>query len=336
MSIRRIVAATCLLCGSSTVLSQQLEPPMADRKPSTRELHGETIVDEYAWLRDRNDPATIAYLEAENEYVKQRMDHTDQLQATLYEEMLARIKQTDLSVPYRDGPFYYYSRTVEGLDYPIFCRKSGSLETQEEILLDQNTMSEGKEYFRVTSRDISLDHRYLAYAVDLTGYETVSISVKDLATGQTYENIIEDAAPWGLAWSADSRVLFYMRTDETKRSNRVYRHRLGTPTAEDELILREDDVRFRTFVSRSLSDEMILMGSSSSTTSEVWFVPADEAEADPRVIAPREQGVQYSADHRPGPDGGWFYIVTDADDSPNFKLVTTPVASPDRANWTTM
>ncbi len=311
-------------------------PPIAKKIPVEITLHGDTRIDEYAWLRNKKNPDTIPYLEAENAFAEQAMAHTKNLQETLYQEFIGRLQQTDLSVPYRHGPYFYYSRTVEGLDYSIACRKHGSLDAEEEIILDTNELAKGHEFFNITSRDISPDHRYLAYAVDTTGYETVDISVKDLTTGKTHENIIREAAPWGLTWASDGKTLFYSRTDESKRTNRIYRHTLGTDTMNDVLIKREDDPQFDIAVSRTRSDDYIIIGSSSSTTSEVWFTPARHPEQPFQVIAPRRHGVQYSLDHRPGPDGGWFYIVTDADHAPNYKLVRTPVANPGPEHWETI
>jgi oligopeptidase B len=311
-------------------------PPVAEKRPVTHTLHGDSRVDDYGWLRDRNDPATIAYLEAENAWTKERMAHTGELQRALYDEMLGRIKQTDLTVPFRDGPYFYYSRTVEGLEYSIYCRKHGSLEAEEEVILDVNALAEGHEYYRVTSRDVSPDHRFLAYGSDTTGYESVNVSVKDLETGETRADVITDAAPWGLTWAADGKTLFYGRTDETKRTNRIYRHELGTDPSADVLVAREDDVKFRIGVSRSRSDEVITISSGSATTSETRFVDARRPTEPFEMIAPRRPGVRYRVDHRPGPDGGWFYLVTDADESPNFKLVRAPVATPGPEHWETI
>jgi len=310
------------------------EPPVAEKRPVTSTIHGDTRVDDYAWLRDRDDDATIAYLEAENEYTEKMMAHTEQLQEKLYQEMIGRIKQTDLTVPYRDGPYYYYSRTVEGLNYPIYCRKRGSLEAEEQVILDVNALAEGHDYYRVTRRDVSPDHRYLAYAVDTTGYEAVSICVKDLETGQTVQDVITEAAPFVLAWANDGgRTLFYGRTDETKRTNRVYRHALGSEPDRDVLVRSEDDPKFRLSVFRTRSDDYMGVASFSATTNEIWIIDATRPAQDPRVIAPRRPGVRYWGDHRKGPDGGWFYLVTDADDCPNFKLVATPVADPGPESW---
>ena len=329
--------ATAVTCALAVALlaagGESPRPPVAAKLPETTTLHGDTRVDDYAWLRDKNDPAVIAHLEAENAYSRAMMAHTEELQETLYDEMLGRIKQTDLTVPYRDGPFYYYSRTVEGLDYPIYCRKRGSLDALEQVILDVNELAAGHEYCRVTGRDVSPDHRYLAYALDTTGYESVSISVKDLESGETFENVIENAGPWGLAWAADNTTLFFTRTDDTKRTNRVFRHRLGTDSSRDELVAREDDVRFRIGVSRTRSGDYVLISSNSTTTSEVSFIDAAQPGGAPQVIASRRPGVRYSVEHRRGPGGGWFYILTDADDSPNYTLVRAPVASPGPSNW---
>ncbi|MHC4108269.1 MAG: oligopeptidase B, partial [Planctomycetota bacterium] len=198
----------------------------------------------------------------------------------------------------------------------------GSLEAEEEVILDVNELAEGHDYYRVTRRDVSPDHRYLAYAVDSTGYETVSVSVKDLETGRTVEGVITEAAPFALVWANDGgKTLFYGRTDETKRTNRIYRHALGSDPARDVLVLREDDPKFRMSVLRTRSDDYIGISSYSATTNEIWMIDAARPAQDPRVIAPRRPGVRYWGDHRKGPDGGWFYLVTDADDCPNFKLV---------------
>ena len=334
--IAPLFLGTSLFMCSAAAVADPPAPPIAEKQPVSSTLHGDTRVDDYAWLREKSNPAVIAHLNAENDYTKTIMAHTEQLQETLYDEMLGRIKQTDLSVPYRNGPYFYYSRTVEGLDYPIYCRKRESLEAVEEIILDVNQLAKGHEYYRITSRAISLDHRYLAYAVDTTGYEAVSISIKDLTTGETSEAEIKDAGPWGLTWASDGKTLFYTRTDETKRTNRIFRHTRGADAFADVLVKREDDVKYGISVSRTRSDEFIRITSNSSTTSETWYVDASNPAAKFKVIAPRRQGVRYSVDHRRGANGGTFYIVTDADNSPNFKLVTAPVSDPSPTNWTTL
>ena len=310
------------------------EPPVAKKLPVELTLHGDTRVDEYAWLRDKADSEVIEYLELENGYAGAMMAHTEDLQKTLHDEMLGRIQQTDLSVPYRVGTYYYYSRTVEGLDYPIYCRKLDSPEASEEIILDVNALAKGRDYFRVTSRDITPDQRFMAYATDVTGYESVSVSVKDLETGDTWKDVITDAAPWGLVWGDDGETLFYSRTDETKRPDRIYRHKLGSDESADVLVMREDDPKFRVGVSRPRSNGLVLIRSNSSTTSEIWFVDAKKPTEEFKVIAPRRPGIQYSVDHFPSEDGGTLSIRTDADTCPNFKVVTAPVSRPGPEHWT--
>jgi oligopeptidase B len=330
------IAATVLTAvATSSVLAASPEPPMAPKHPVEITTHGDVRVDEFAWMRDRENPETISYLEAENAYVESMMAHTEQLQQTLYDEMLGRIKQTDLSVPYRDGPFYYYSRTVEGLAYSIRCRKRGSLDAPEEIWLDENLLAVGREYCRVTSTDIDPEHALLAFALDTTGYETVDVYFRDLRTGEMLPDVIEDTAPWGLTWAADGKTIFYARFDESKRTNRIYRHVLGTDPAEDELVLREDDVKFSIGVRRSRSDEWIFISSGSTTTSEAWCIDARNPGAEPRRIAPRRPGVKFSVVHKRGADGGSFLILTD-EDAPNYKLVEAPVATPGPGHWETV
>jgi oligopeptidase B len=324
---------TALLATWTVALAAAAAPPVAPLRPSVTVVHGHERVDPYAWLRNRDDPAVIAYLEAENAFMKETLAHTEGLQETLYAEMVGRMKQTDLTVPQRDGPFLYYTRTVEGLEYPIFCRRGVSPGDGEEIALDVNELAKGHEYFSVTARDVSPDHRMLAYLADVTGYEAPTLFIKDLATGTTTEVAIEGIAPFDLAWAADGRTLFYGRTDETKRMDRVYRHVLGGDPARDVLVRREDDVKFQLGVRRTRSDALILVESHSSTTSEIWFVPAARPDAEPVGIAPRRQGVQYRVDHHPaGGGGGTFYVLTD-DGAPNFKVVTAPVADPRPEGW---
>ncbi|MHC5028186.1 MAG: S9 family peptidase, partial [Planctomycetota bacterium] len=275
-------------------------PPVAAKRPVPQEIHNDERIDEYAWIREKSNPEVIEYLEAENAYTEAMTAHTEALADSLYDEMLGRIKQTDLSVPYRKGPFYYYSRTEEGASYPIYCRKRGSLDAEEEVYLDINQLAEGLEYFSVTARDLSPDQMMLAYATDTSGYETVAINIKNLATGETVHDVVTGAAPWGVTWGGDGKTIFYMRFDESKRANRIYRHTLGTDSSNDVLVAREDDVRFSVGVQRSRSDEVIFIGSNSSTTSEVRVLDAANPTAEPRVLIPRRQGVLASAEHRPG------------------------------------
>ncbi|MDQ3557366.1 MAG: S9 family peptidase [Gemmatimonadota bacterium] len=332
---RWIVPVLCSLAAACSGVTTQhapaagaASPPVARIVPRTDTLHGEVRTDDYFWLRDRDNPETIAYLEAENRYTDAAMAHTESLQETLYGEMLGRIQQTDLSVPEKRGPYWYYSRTVEGEQYPIFARKRGSLDAPEEVLLDQNEMARGIGYFRIYAMTVSPDHRRLAFSVDTAGSERLTLMVKDLASGTILPDRVDDIH-FGLVWAADNQTLFYTRTDASHRPDRVLRHALGSDPASDPVVYREPDVLFRASVTRSKDDRYLFFGSYSSTTAEVHFVPADRPTAPLRVIEPRAEGVQYSVEHADSS----FVIRTNEGGATNFKLMRAPVATPGRAAW---
>jgi oligopeptidase B len=301
--------------------------PVARVVPRTDTLHGDVRVDNYFWLRDKQNPEVISYLEAENRYADSAMAGTKALQETLYQEILGRIRQTDLSVPDRIGPYHYYSRTEEGKQYSIFARKRGSLDAREEVILDQNQMAEGKRYFSLGAYSISPDHRLLAFSVDTTGAEHFTIMVKNLETGEILPDRIEDVS-FGATWAADNRTLFYTRTDEASRPDRVFRHTLGTPNSADVLVYHEPDVLFRVGVGRTKDDRYMILSSSSFTSSEVRVAPADRP-TQFRVVAPRERDHSYSVSHQ----NGRFLIRTNAGGANNFKLMEAPEPDPSRANW---
>ncbi|KFE63883.1 S9 family peptidase [Hyalangium minutum] len=303
-------------------------PPVAKRLPHPVTQHGDTRQDDYFWLREKENPEVRAYLEAEAAYTAQVMKPTEALQQKLYAEMLGRIQQTDLEVPYRKGGFFYYSRTEEGKQYPIFCRKKGSLEAPEEVLLNPNVLSEGFKFFRVGTFEVSDDGNLLAYSVDTTGFREFTLHVKDLRTGKLGPERIEHTAGFDGAWAADNRTFFYATEDDAKRSYRVWRHTVGTDSQTDTLVYEEKNEHFRLSVQRTLSNEYILISSTSSTTSEVRFLPATKPSAQFQVVEPRKQDHEYSVDHH----GGLFYILTNSGGR-NFRLVTAPVKSPGQKNW---
>ena len=309
---------------SSAPGPQSIPAPQALRAPRTITVHGHTLTDDYFWLRDRDDPRVRAHLEAENAYTRAVMRPTEAFQEALYREMLARIKETDMGVPYRDGDYYYYSRTEAGKDYPIYCRKLRSESAPEQIILDMNVLAEGHEFFSLGAFAVSEDASLLAYSTDITGFREYTLYVKDLTTGTLLPERIEKTR--SVAWANDNCTLFYVLEDETKRAWRLYRHRLRT--AADELVFEERDARFSIGVHRSRSRGYVFLGSHSATTSESYAIPADEPTAAPRVIAPRQHEHEYDVDHR----GDLFYILTN-DRGRNFRLVTTPVADPGRDNW---
>ncbi|MCD6375592.1 MAG: S9 family peptidase, partial [Caldisericaceae bacterium] len=299
--------------------SNKVQPPIAKKIAHRDTMFNDVRVDYYHWLRNRENPEVIDYLKAENTYTEAMMAHTKELQEKLYREMLGRIKETDVSVPVKKGPYYYYTRTEKGLQYPIHCRKKGNLEAEEEIILNENELAKGHKFFSLGVFNVSPNHRYLAYSVDTTGSETYTIYVKDLQTGQLFEEKIENTY-YSLAWANDNQTFFYTVLDAAKRPYKVFRHRLGQPASKDELVRHEKDEKFFISVHRSKSGQYIFMNLASQVTSEVRFLPADRPQAAFRVFRPREYKVEYSLVHQ----GDYFYFLINKD-AINFKLLRTPV-----------
>ena len=332
-TLRSLAAAALLALGTPLQLDAQVTqqanpvvPPAAERRPHASPLHGETREDPYFWLRVKADPAVRAYLEGENAHAAAAMAHLAPLREQLYAEMLGRIKQTDLSVPYRMRGHFYYTRTLEGKQYPIYARKAGSLEGAEQILLDVNALAEGKSFMAVGAFSVSDDNALLAFSVDSTGYRQYELQVKDLRTGA----ILPVRAPrvTSVAWAADNRTLFYTQEDDTtKRSHRLYRHVLGTD--EHELLYEEADERFGVYVGRTRSREYLVLGIGSLTTSESRILEATDPMGEWRLVAPRKQDREYDVDHH----GDKLYIRVN-DTGRHFRLVTAPVADPSEARWT--
>jgi oligopeptidase B len=302
-------------------------PPLARSVPHVHTVHGESRIDEYHWLRNREDPQVLAYLEAENRYTEAIMRRTAKLQERLYQELRGRIKEEDLSVPVPWDDWLYYDRTETGRQYPIFCRRLKAEGTPEEILLDLNQLAAGHDYFRMGAFEISPDHRLLAYSVDTSGAEAFTIFVKDLATGELLAETIERTAPTA-AWANDSETLFYIVLDEARRPSRLYRHRIGTNPVEDALVLFEPDEAFFLDINRSRSNRFLVLDLASHATSEVRVASAEDPVSF-EVVEPRRHGIEYSLTHH----GDRFYIVTN-DGAPNFRLVSAPVDRPGRAQWT--
>lgn len=302
-------------------------PPVAARRLVEREVHGERLVDAYAWLRDKGEPEVTAYLEAENAWTEQVLAPLAGFRARLYDEMFGRLKHADSSAPYPEHGYWYYHRTEDGRQYPIHCRRAGSVEGPEEVLLDLNRMAEGRTYLALGVFVPSEDGRYLAFSTDATGFREYTLQVKDLATGALLaESILNTGS---VAWAADHRTLFYTVEDAAKRKYRLYRHVLGQDLREDVLVFEETDERFGIGVARGLSGRFLMLYSGSHTTSEIRVLEAADPTGAWRVLAPRVDDQEYDAAHR----GGQFFIrVNDA--GRNFRIVTAPVASPDRAHWT--
>jgi oligopeptidase B len=306
------------------------EPPVARQSPVADTLFGDVRVDDYHWLRYRDDPEVIAYLEAENEYTAAVTAHLEELRETIYEEMVGRIKETDLSVPYPDNGYYYYERTEEGKSYPILCRKRGSLDAEEEVLLDQNALSEGHDYFEVWTTRASPDNGLLAYTVDTTGSETFTLYIKDLETGELLPDVIE-GIDYGLVWANDSRTVFYLTMDEARRPDRLWRHTLGSDPSEDELVFHEPDPGFAVWVARTRSDEYLIMSVGSWDTEEQYVLRADEPQGAFALVSPRVEEVEYYLSHC----GDAFYIRTN-ENAKNYKVMKTPVVATSKENWVTV
>ena len=312
-------------------------PPIARRSPTIRRHHGDEVVDDYAWLCHRDDPEVIAYLEAENAYTEAAMASTADLQERLFKEIKGRIQETDLSVPVRKGNWWYYSRTEEGRQYSIHCRKPagplGELEpapdAAEHVTLDQNVEAGDAEYFAVGAFDTTPDARLLAWSSDTAGDETYTMRFRNLATGEDLPDEIAGTY-YGTAWAADNTTFFYVRPDAAMRPYQLWRHRLGTPVDDDVLVHTESDERFYLGVGTTKDERFVVLGMESKVTSEMWLLDADDPTGDFRVVEPRRQDVEYSLEH-------WrdrFFIVTNADGAENFKLMSAPDATPGRDQWT--
>ena len=325
-----------LLVAAAATASGQIErgvtllPPRAAVIPVADTLHGDVRVDDYAWLRDRSSPDVIAYLEAENAYTEAMMKHTEALQESLYQEIVGRIKETDLDVPYRKGDYLYYWRTEEGKDYSIFCRKKGSRLAEEEVLFDQNVLAEGHEFFDVGIVRVSPNHQLLAYSIDMTGAERYTLFVKDLATGELLPDVIP-VIDWSIEWANDNRTFFYTTTDDAMRPDRLHRHVLGTDPADDAVLFQEPDERFRVYIDKTLSEAYLILSVESRVTSEEYVLDADDPLGSFELIEPRRTDVEYYVYHR----GDEFFFWTN-DDAENYKVMKAPVSAPSRDNWETV
>jgi len=313
--------------------------PIAKRVPTERTFHGDTVIDEYAWLAAKDDPDTIAYLKAENAFTEEVTAPLAGLRETVFTEIRNRTQETDLSVPVRKGGWWYYSRMVEGQQYGIHCRVAadpavtdppstvdGTAPPGEQILLDGNELARGHEFFALGTFDISPDGRWLAYSTDFAGDERFTLRIKDLDTG----TVLPDEIPhthYGSAWSLDASTLFYLTVDDAWRPYRVHRHVVGTPPGADAVVYQEDDERFWVGVELTRSERFIFIEAGSKTTSEVHYLPADAPLAAPTVIAPRRPGVEYAVEHH-----GHRFLILHNDEAQDFALAYTSVDAP--GSWT--
>ena len=317
--------------------SDVTQPPIAKRVPVTRTHHGHTVTDEYAWLADKQNPDTVAYLTAENDYAQARTAHLTDLRETLFQEIRTRTQETDLSVPTRKGGYWYYTRTVEGQQYGIHCRRTvgpgetappstgdGSPLPGEQVLLDENVEAGGSDFFALGTFDVSPDGSLLAYSVDLEGDERFTLRVKDLRTATLLPDVKERVG-YGSAWSSDSSTVFYLIVDESWRPHQVWRHVLGTPTEDDELVLEEPDERYWVGIGLSRSEQYLVIDLHSKMTSEAWVIPAASPASAPSLVAARRQGVEYDVEHDPAGDR---FLILHNDGAEDFALAWTPAGEP--------
>lgn len=306
-----------------------MNAPKADKIPTTLKKHGDLRVDNYFWLNDRENPEVIDYLERENDYNDKMTAHTLDFQKSLFEEMKSRIKEDDESVPYFFNGYWYITRYEEGKQYPIYTRKKESMNAKEEVLFDCNEMAKGHSYFRLTGIEISPDNKLAAFAVDTVSRRQYTIQVKNLVTGDIYPDTIENTTG-GSSFANDNTTLFYtQKNPQTLRSERIFKHKLGTPSSEDEMIFHEEDDTFYTFVYKSKSQQYLIIGSTSTLTSEYQFLDANTPDQPFTMFQERERGLEYGIYHFED----HFYVVTNADNATNFKLMKTAVKNTARSNW---
>ena len=312
-------------------------PPVARKEPKQTAIHGTVLLDDYAWLRDKESPEVTAYLEAENQYAEAVMAPLADLREQLYLEMLGHMKQTDISVPYRDGAWWYYMRTEEGLQYPVYCRKADVQGALEQVILDGNALAEGQSFMAIGGTDVSDDGRWLAYSVDHTGFRQYTLHIKDLSStdsssrASSSRQLVDGAVErvGSIVWAADNKTLFYtVEDEEQKRQHQLWRHMLGTSHSEDVLVLEETDERFNLGAGRTRDGKFLVLEAGSHTTTEARFLSADDPTGAWTLVTKRVDDQEYSIDHR---NGLWFIRTNDV--GRNFRLVTAPVETPGREHW---
>jgi oligopeptidase B len=302
-------------------------PPVAKSIPTENDINGGKLVDDYRWMRDKSNPEVAQYLEKENAYADSVMAPTAALQQKLYDEMLSHIKETDVNVPYKDGGYFYYSRWEKGQQYPIFARKKGNVDAPEEITINVNELAKGQPFMSLGAYEMSDDGNLLAYSTDNTGFRQYKLRVRDLRTGKDSEVIADRVG--SVTWANDNKTLFYsVEDDKTKRQYRLYRHELGTEAGKDDLVYEEKDERFSVGAGKSRSDKYIFLQITSHTTSEARMLDAATPKGEWKLIAPRQQDVEYYPDHH----GDQLYIRTN-DKGRTFRLVEAPVSAPGKENW---
>ncbi|WP_340114070.1 S9 family peptidase [Maribellus mangrovi] len=320
--------AVIFLFLSACSQKEKIMPPVAKKIPKELTIHGDTRIDNYYWLNQRENPEVIAYLEAENAYKNEVMKPTEELQEKLYNEIKSKIKEEDESVPYKKNGYYYYTKTEAGKEYYLLCRKKGNLDAEEEILLDVNQMAEGHEYYALGGYSVSKDNKILAYGVDTVSRRKYTIYFKNLETGELYKDAIP-LTTGGAVWANDNKTVYYtLKDDVTLRSEKIMKHTLGTSAEDDQVTFYEDDETFDVFIYKSKTDEYLFIGSESTLTSEYRYLDANHPEGEFKIIQPRIRELEYSVDQA----GDYFYIRTNLD-AQNFRLMRTPLNATEKENW---
>ncbi len=328
-SVLALSLILALSCKNENKDMKVVEAPVAKKAPKELVKHGDIRVDDYYWMNDREDPEVIAHLEKENAYYAALTDHTKEFQTVLFEEMKGRIKEDDASVPYKENGYWYVTRYETGKEYPIYSRHKESLDAPEEIIFNCNEMAEGHEFFNLGGIGVSPDNKLAAFGVDTVSRRQYTLQIKNLDTGEVLADKIDNTTG-GAVWANDNETMFYSKKDPvTLRSDKIYRHRLGTPTSEDELVFHEADETFGTFVYKSKSDKYIIIGSYSTLTSEYQILNADDPNGKFKVFSPRSRGLEYSISHY----GDSFYVLTNKDEATNFKLMKLGEVNTSSENW---
>ena len=333
MKKTQLFSAVILLIGilltlSCTKSTKHMKAPDAKKISKELSIHGDTRIDDYYWMKDRENPEVLKYLEAENEYTTEVLKETEELQQTIYDEIVGRIKQTDMSVPYFLNGYYYYSRYEEGFEYPLYCRKKESLENEEDVMLNVNDMAKGYDFYNVTGINVSPDNNLISFGVDTISRRLYTIHVKNLNTGEIFSDAIQNTIGRA-AWAKDNKTLFYANKDtETLRPGKIYRHILGEDVKNDKLIFTEEDVTFNTYVFNSKSDDYVFIGSFSTLSTEYRFLDANDPMGEFKVVQPRQRDLEYAVSHFKDK----FYIKTNYK-AKNFRLMETNISSPGIENW---
>lgn len=327
------ILVLCLIfataCKNNKDESMSIAPPVAPKHPTQLEKHGDVRIDDYYWMNNREDQQVLDYLNAENEYYQKMTAHTKEFQEKLFKEMKGRIKEDDSSVPYKLDGYWYITRYEEGKEYPIYSRKKGTLDAEEELLFDCNKMAQGHDFFNMRGVSISPDNTMASFGTDTISRRQYNIQVKNLKSGEIFPDIIENTTGSSV-WANDNKTLFYTKKDPvTLRSDKIFKHVLGTSSDADELVFHEKDSTYNTFVYKTKSRKYIVIGSSSTLTSEYRILNADDAEGEFKVFSPREKGVEYGISHFESD----FYVLTNKDKATNFKLMKTDENNTTSEHW---